>query len=230
MKTRARPGLPAFLVTLAAIGLAGCAATRQASSVQPSGFLGDYSNLQPGGGDQALLLYIDRSTDWASFDSIVLDPVAVWGSEGVETTVSRDDRRRLASVLYGQLVGALRDDYRLVNVAGPRTLRLRVAITEASPSAVLLDAATTVFPQARAASTAAEVATGTSRFTGEASVEGELLDSTTERRLAAAVGRRYGTKHARGALDSWSDLDEAARFWATRLKARLAELRGGGAR
>lgn len=229
MTLRARPGLLAFLATLAVIGLVGCAATRQASSVEPSGFLGDYSKLEPGGGDQALLVYLDRGADWAKYDSIVLEPVAVWGSKDVETTVSRDDRHRLASVLYGQLVSALRDDYRLVNVAGPRTLRLRVAITEASPSAVLLDAATTVFPQARAASTAAEVATGTSRFTGEASVEGEILDSATDRRLAAAVGRRYGTKHARGALDSWSDLDEAARFWATRLKLRLAELRGGGA-
>jgi hypothetical protein len=46
--------------------LAGCATTRATRSVEPSGFLGDYSQLRAGEGDEAQLIYIDRRVSFAS--------------------------------------------------------------------------------------------------------------------------------------------------------------------
>ena len=48
--------------------LAGCATTEQTRSVEPSGFLGDYSRLQPGKSGQALLVYIDGTADFSRYD------------------------------------------------------------------------------------------------------------------------------------------------------------------
>ena len=45
-------------ITVACGALMSCGATKQARSVEPSGFLKDYSGLRPGDEDEALLLYV----------------------------------------------------------------------------------------------------------------------------------------------------------------------------
>jgi hypothetical protein len=123
---------------------------------------------------------------------------------------------------------ALGGDYQLVDRAGPGTLRLRIAITEAIDANAVMGTVSTIVPQARLLSEAKRVATGTAGFVGTAGVEGELSDSLTGERLFAAVDRRAGGKSVSGATQSWKDVKDAFDHWAGRLKARLAAERAKG--
>jgi len=109
---------------------------------------------------------------------------------------------------------------------GPRTLRIRLAITEAKGARVVADTVTSVVPQLRMLSTLGGMATDTRMFVGAAGVEMEITDSLTARRLAAAVDERWGTKALRGGILKWSDVKEAFDHWADQLRTRLAEQRG----
>ena len=65
--------IPALLGSLAV--LAACGGT---ASVEPSGFLDDYSQLKPGRGDQAQLVFIDPEADFSPYQKVLIDPVVVW--------------------------------------------------------------------------------------------------------------------------------------------------------
>ena len=62
--------------------LAGCRPGDQPPATESSGFLSDYSQLQPGRADQAHLIYIDPQADFSSYQNVIIDPVAVWQGEG----------------------------------------------------------------------------------------------------------------------------------------------------
>ena len=62
-----------ILATALWSALCACAAT-QSTDVELSGFLADYAQLQPGRGDQALLVYIDRDTDFSGYDKVLVEP------------------------------------------------------------------------------------------------------------------------------------------------------------
>ena len=212
-----------------ALGAIGCAATHQARSVQPSGFLGDYSQLRPGKEGEALLVYVRPGVDWKKYDNVWLEPVTVWGDvkTGFLQSVPKDEAQVLADYLDASLRNSLSKDYKLVDRAGPGTLRLRVAITEAEGSTVPLDLASTVVPQMRALSTVKRIATGTDAFVGKAGVEGEIEDSITDQRLVAAVDRQVGQKRLQGVTNTWDDVQGAFDYWSERVRARLAEFRAG---
>ena len=72
----------AVLSVVACVTLAGCAATKHARSVEPSGFLQDlYPQMREGKGDEALLVYRNPHVDWATkatYKKVLLDPVMIW--------------------------------------------------------------------------------------------------------------------------------------------------------
>lgn len=214
-------------VLLAAVVASGCAATHQARSTKPAGFLGDYSELREGEGDEALLVFLAPDAAWDDYDSVQIDPIVLWKGDG--TDLDADDAKAMVDYLDAAMRRSLEKSYRIVERPGAGVLRLRIAITEAESSWPLLDAVSTIVPQPRALSALKRVATGSAAFVGKAGIEGEVLDSLTNRRLFAAVDRRVGQKRLKGAFSSWDDARGAFDFWAERLHARLAELRGEGA-
>lgn len=216
---------------VAALALSGCAASHQARSVKPSGFLSDYSQLREGKDGEALLVYIRPGVDWKKYNAILLEPIEVWhdaARTGFLQDVSKEEAQVLADYLDASLRNSLKSDYRFVDRSGPGVLRLRVAITEAEGSTVPLDVVSTVVPQMRALSGVKRIATGTAAFVGKAGIEGELIDGMTDQRLGAAVDRRVGQKRAKGVLNTWDDVQGAFDFWSERLRTRLAELRASG--
>jgi hypothetical protein len=65
---------------------------------------------------------------------------------------------------------------------------------------------------------------------GSATGEIELLDSSTGKRLAAAVDGRGGTKYT-GKFDKFgklNDTKDACDYWAQRIETRLEELSDAG--
>jgi len=213
------------LAVVGAVLLAGCAATRQTRSVEPAGFLGDYSQLREGKGGEEQLIYIDENTNWKGYDSVLIDSVTIWYSQKT-AKLSAEDQKNLTDFFYQALHDELGKDYRIVDRPGPGTLRLRAAITQAKGAQVLGNTVTTIVPQARLLSTLAGVATDTQVFVGAATFEGEITESLSGRRLAAAVDERAGAKSLGGLGGKWKDVDNAFRHWAESLRTLLAELRG----
>jgi hypothetical protein len=219
------PRFRTAILVLLVCAVASCATTRQRRSVETSGFLGDYSQLREGKGDQALLVYFDDSADFAAYKSVVVDPIQIYQSADA-AKISEEDAQNLASLLYHHVTTELGKDYTIVPEAGPGTMRLRMAITQASGAAVVTNTITSIIPQTRLLTTLGGMATDTAAMVGSASAEMEIQDSETGTRLAAAVDARAGTKAWRGLGGEWKHVDLAFQHWAERLRTRLAELRG----
>ncbi|HSB45167.1 MAG TPA: DUF3313 domain-containing protein [Nitrospira sp.] len=219
------------------VGIGGCAATQEASKVEKSGFLGDYSILKEGerstfkegAQDTALWVYKNPAADWRKYKKIQLDPVTIWMSQKDSQLkdVPVEDRQRLAALLWSKLDEQLRKDYEMTSQGGPDVIHMQAAITEAGESNAVLDTVTSIIPQTRLLTGAKGMATGVSGFTGSASAELKVTDGETGTLLLAAVDRRGGTKSLSGMTSSWHDVEEAYRFWAEKTRYRLCQFRGG---
>ncbi len=211
------------LVALVALAT-GCATTRQTTHVEQRGFLGDYSNLKPGIGDQAQLVWFNPAVDWSRYDAVMIDSVTVWHT--AETAkISAEDEKKLTDLFYAQLHDELAKDFRIVDAPQRGALRIRVAITEAKGARVVGNTVTTVLPPARVLSVALGLSTNTAVWVGKAAIEASITDSMTSQRLAAAVDERAGAKTLRGLGDQWKDVENAFGYWAERIRIRLSELR-----
>lgn len=213
--------------------LVGCGSTKQARSVEQSGFLGDiYPLLREGKEGEALLVYKPEKIDkarFARYTKILLDPVTVWrGEESRTKGISHEEVQVLADYFFSLLYLTFKEDYEMVRKPGPNTLRIQVALTKLEESMVVLDVVSTVVPQARGLSTLKALATGKPAFVGEASIEAKMSDAETGRILAAVADHRVGRKKLEAeAFDSWGDVDEILEYWAKLAKFRFCEARGG---
>lgn len=214
---------------LAAGMLGGCkTTTSQARKAEPSGFLGDYSQLREGQGDEALLVYVNPQADIRKYSKILLDPVRVYAArDSALAKLPKPDLQDLVNYLDATLREHLKTDYALVSAPGPGVMRLRVAITEAKGSKVVLDVMSTVMPPSVALSMVKKLATGSHSAVGSAGVECEALDSASNVRLFAAVDARVGRKITGkfDKLDKWHAVTDAFDYWAARLQTRLSEER-----
>lgn len=221
-----RPTLPLIFLIFIVLSFGGCATTEQARSVKTSGFLGDYSQLKPGEKNEALLYWIDPTVDFKKYDKIVIDPVTIWRSKNSNIgDLPTEEQKNLQHYLYQAVKDALAKDYTIVETPESGTMRIRIALTEATGSTVAGDVITTYLPPGILINTATLLSTGTSAFVGKAAGEIEIVDIVTNRRIAAAVDRRTGGKNYEGSLDTWSDVEQACDYWAERLRQRLEELR-----
>lgn len=207
--------------------LSGCGTTTsQARKVEPSGFLGDYSLFKPGAGDDALLVYVNHQTDIKNYDKIMLDPVRVYAAQDSSLgKLSQEELQNLVNYLDATLRERLKTDYALVTAPGPGVMRLRVAITEARGSKVLLDTFSSVMPPAVALSALKTGITGAGTAVGSAGAECEALDSVSGARLFGAVDARVGRKYTGkfDKFDKWHAVTDAFDYWAERLQTRLRE-------
>ncbi|OQW64169.1 MAG: hypothetical protein A4S17_14370 [Proteobacteria bacterium HN_bin10] len=222
------------LMLLILIVLAGCAPTKQARSVDTSGFLGDlYPLLRHGGEGEALLIY--RSSKIASiprgtYKKILLDRVQVWG-EPTTDTLHQAEAQKVADLLYTLAYQSLSQDYEMVTQPGPNTLHIQAAITKAESADVVWRAVSTVPAPMNVfavASLLKNVGTGKPLFVGDVSVEMKASDGLTGEVLAASVDRRVGKKRIdRDSFDSWDDVHKALDFWVQKARYRLCQERGG---
>ena len=215
-----------FMLAFLGLVVSGCSQTHQARQVNTSGFLQDYSMLQPGNEGEALLVYHNPEADFSIYNKVFVDPIFVWIGKNSKTEgVPPGDLQRLADELRSKVIWQIKQDYLVVPTLEAGVMRIQIAITEAGESNVGLDVLSTLVPGAGALSTAQELATGTQAFVGSASVEGKITDSSTGETLFAAVDRRVGGRTLDGSMDSWDDVRQAFDYWAKRLAQRLRELR-----
>ena len=79
--------------------------TKQIAGVQPvGGFLPSPSLLNPGGTGQADLVYRSPTANFASYNKVILEPVAVWGlPDSPLNTVPVEQRQAVANAFYSDL-------------------------------------------------------------------------------------------------------------------------------
>jgi len=224
------------MAVVAAGGLffSGCASTYQKRSVEGSGFLGDYSQLKDQGGDTAMLSYIAPKVDFREYNKIMIDPIKAYAKDKDSSMakMSKEDQQRLLNYFDAALREQLKTDYILVNAPGPGVLRLRIAVTEARKSRVVLDTVSSVIPIGLALSSVKAIVTGKHLSVGEIGAECEGIDSVTGKRLFAAVDARVGRKWTFrfDKFNKWHTAEGAFDYWSKQLETRLAGLRAAGAK
>ncbi len=204
----------------------GCATLRgRRGAPEQSGFLGDYSKLQKSPEFDAALVYVAPEAQWPAYNQIQIDSVTLWASEST-AKLKEEDKRMLTDTLYLALHEELGKVFAITESSGPNTLRLRAALTQAKGANVPLRTVTTAVPQLRAAGSLVGLAGDTATTVGTATIEAEVRDSITERRLAAVVDERAGTKalFSKASYTTWGDVEKAARWWAQRIAWQLARV------
>ena len=212
-----------FLIMIMMAGVAACAQTEQAREVEPSGFLGDYSILQPGKEGEALLVYKNPQADFSNYRAVYVEPAIVLISK--QSTVPQEELHRLADDLRSKVIWKLKEDFLVVPKPVPGALQIELALTEAEPSDVGMDIVSTIIPPVGMVKKKKKLATGTQAFVGRASIEAKLTDGNTGTLLMAAADRRVGGRSLDGSMDSWDDARQAFDYWADTLAQRLREWR-----
>lgn len=217
--TRNRISICVFVAAL----LSGCAGqqlvgddTVRVDNVESSGFLSDYSILERGDEGQAALVYWNDAVDLSVYDSVLIESVTVWlGNGSPMKEVDPEERQKLANEFHSSIVAALQPAFRITDQPGPRTMRIRVALTDAQESAPVIDTISTYIPQARLVQSVLSLGSDTAGFVGEASAEAEVLDAQSNVLLAAGVDRRAGTKAlGGGTFSAWGDVRKAFDAWS----------------
>jgi hypothetical protein len=204
-------------VVLLAFGVLACAiGTRGRGAPEGGSFFGaDVSKLQKGSGDDWARVYRSPAADFPSYDKLILDPVGIWSdADGGLKKVSATDRQRIANNFQTLIYKSVSRYFTMVSEPGPRTLRLRTALTNAQASSRTLDTISTVIPQLRVPMTLTGYATGKPAFTGQAAFAFRLTDAQTGETLSIGTEKRVGAKTLSGATDSWADVNNALEYWA----------------
>lgn len=215
--------LGTFAALALVIDLSGCAATRGRRTPPPaSGFLRDYSQLQPREGFDAQLVYVNPAADWSGYDAVLLDSVTLWADQETNR-IAPEDRQMLADLLYRALHSELSKYFQVVDRPGAGAIRVRAALTQAQGAKVALRTVGTLVPQALVVSTVAGLATDTAATVGAAALEAEAADAITGERLAASVDSRAGTKAllTTRTFTKWGDVEAACEYWAQRAASFL---------
>jgi hypothetical protein len=189
-----------------------CACSPRPSVREWSGFLHDYSRLRLGGPGQLPFLYRNPDARWTSYDKVLMEPVALWRSgKSSLAQIPEDDLLELVARFERAVRARLGAGFELVDVPAPGTLRIRLAITEASASDPIVDVRTVV-PPSRSNGKSGPLGKEISAFIAGAVIEGEIRDAVTGQILAQGIDRR--ASGAPPPLPTWEALDRGLAFWA----------------
>ena len=156
-----------------------------------SGFLGDYSGLEPSKKLDGAFVYRHPDRKLREYTNVLIEPVQiVYHEKAKGQAVNEEELQNLAEYFRQRAVEAIQDAYPVVETPGPLVSRVRAAITDVVPTdtkkAVLGQAA----PRAAGMAVGVPVPLGIPIGIGEASMEAELLDSETGERIAAIVDKK----------------------------------------
>ncbi len=214
----------------------------QFGEYQAKGFLSDYSGIKAEGGDSNAYRYRNPKVDPKKYKKLMIDRIKIWFKEDAEYQgIDPTELKELADYFHQALVDAVKDAYPVVREAGPDVLRLRIAITDLVPNKPEASVVTLAVPflwVGEAGAGAAEGETGSTPFVGEATVEAEALDSTTNQQVGAFIETRTAKKYAwtegvetgvksyLKAYSTWAYTQQAMDYWAQLLRQRLDHLNG----
>lgn len=211
---------PLIGVAILALGWTACAPR---PPVEPSGYLGDYSEFERRDESTEALIYVKPGLELGRYKRVIIDPVTVALSpKATGHAVNPAELMALSGYLRDALKIALRDAYPVVEEPGDDVIRLRVAITDVIPTKPVRNTMGTLLVPARLASAAKRKITGTDLFVGQVAIEAEVVDSQTNERLMALVDRKAGDKFGlKAGMTTWGHVTKAFREWAVAFRLRL---------
>ena len=196
------------------------------STLHPSGFLGDYSQMQKVPGRLDTWQWVKPGVDWKQYTKIMLAPVEVWINPGA-------DYPGIQPAMYKQITDEFRavvirefraGGYEVVDAPGPGVLVIRFALTGINPERPGFTPLNLL--PIKIAMDAARYATGTDKTVIAMTGEAEVRDGMTNERLFAQVTTRKDAHLFVGQSITWVDVSEGATAWAEQARARLDRARG----
>jgi hypothetical protein len=209
---------------------------------EPKGFLTDYSKISTTASADGAYRYRDPNADVGKYDKLLVDRIKIFFKEDSEYKgIDPDELKMLTDYFYEAIEREVGDVYPMVAEPGPTVLRLRIAVTDLVPNKPEASVVTLAVPFAwvvDGASGAAKGEVGSTAFTGEATIEGEALDSMSSQQLSAfietEVAKKYNWSKGVGAgvssymkaYSKWDYTKKAIDAWAKLLRERLDETHG----
>jgi len=257
-----KPGASLLLCVLFALPFVATAETAPTSPAEPTteapvasanpelmfgdyeavGFLTDYSRISKTKNPDGSYEYKDTTVDYGKYNKLLVDRIKIFFKDDSDYKgIDPDELKVLTDYFYEAIQKEVGDAYPMVTEPGPDVLRLRVAVTDLVPNKPEASVATLVVPflwVADAGSGVATGETGSTVFTGHASIEVEALDSDSSEQLVAFIetepGKKYNwtsgvTKGVKSYLKSYSKWDytkQAMDSWAHLLRVRLDAAHG----
>lgn len=200
-----------IVLMIAAITLACLFAGCQSAPIAKTGFLSDYSRLRPGSWSD--LGYVN-TVELAKYQGFIIEPVNVHfhsyagGTKDYETgRLSEQDISELTTYMHDRVSEAVTKSMNsVVYRSGPNVARIRIAITDINRSSM-----TSHLPFSRVAG----------RDLGGATIEAEILDSTTGDQIAATVENQKGFRIPLAGVRDWSSAKQAMDTWGNEFRKRL---------
>jgi hypothetical protein len=157
---------------LLVVAAAGCS-----SAPHGSGFLGDTSQLTASPNHPGTWRWVKPGLDLRSYDKLMIDPVDLrLKSTSVANSLHAESRERYAAEFTEALRGKIAPYYDVVDVPGPNTLRVRLALTDMLIREEGIE---------------------------DSSFEGEMLDAQSGERLSAWLATGAG-RPREGVFEYWS--------------------------
>jgi hypothetical protein len=200
----------------------------KSKKISQSGFLTDYSLLKEDPEGLVQWMYFKDGVNFQAYDKIIMEHATFFfkedaGYKGIQT----DELSELAQNLHEAFLGTLGRAYSFTNEPGPRTMRVRLAITDLVPGKPVSGTMTTIIPFGLAASFIKKAVTGSHIGMGQVSGEAELVDSQTGEILAAAIDKKVGQKHKVGkTFTTWGQVEAIFNDWAENFSKRLDKRSG----
>ena len=220
--------------------LSGCASTNgkttESEGPKYSGFLSDYSQLQPEGEGSKAMKYVNPQADMKKYNKFILERIIVYlKDDAAYKGIDPDELKAMTDYFHEAIARELGSDYPIVTEPGPDVLRLRIAITDLAPTKTAMTVMVLVTPYATVADLASGAASksGSPPYLGHAAIEVEGIDSDTLQPVFAYVEQRYGKKYDPEnpgsylkAYSEWAYVQQAFDYWAKKFHARLDEIHG----
>lgn len=240
-----------FSVIVLCFLLAGCAgsgANKNATAeYQYSGFLKDYSGLEPDKDGSGALTYRNPNADLKKYKKVLLERIQIGIKGDAEyKNVDPTELKALTDYFHEAVMRELGAEYPVVQATGPDVLRVRAILAELVPTKPGYSVIALVIPYATVADLASGAASkggaGSSPYLGEAAIEAEGLDSISNTVVFAYVEKRLGKKydvdmskgageavvHGYGeyfkAFTTWGYAKGAMDYWAKKFRMRLDEI------
>jgi hypothetical protein len=181
------------------IMLLGCESPQPSAKLSVTGFLSDYSGLEPI--SDTSYRYVNPKYDLGNYGSFIVDPVKIIFNEQTKGKVkSWDDMEKLRAYMRNAFINALEPRYNAVGVhPRPGAARIRIALTNIERSAPFK--------------------------LGGVSMEVELLDTQTSEQIAALIESQEKGIPFYG-YEPWSGAKTIMDDWAQRFYNRLEEAHG----
>jgi len=202
------------------------ATSQQAGVPHPSGFLDDYSKLQPVAEKEGRYAWTVPEPELKQYTKFQLPPAEIWIDRDAQYHgMAADTIQRLAASYQSGFRLALAPEYSVVEQPGPGVATCRFALTGLTPEKPGMTPID-VLP-IKAVFNIVRTASGNAAKVARISAELECHDSVSKRLLIQAVITGVGSrKFNEGEPIPWADVEPVLRGWGEDFKQRLTAAQG----